>query len=135
MPGVLLLPIDEELLCFIDLWCVPVVPAVWFCVWTLSPACKPLVELGGLSWANAVLEMQSTAPKAHAIEKCFMPVFLSVRRETSRDRVVSNKRTLTCLLKPLFSMSRATTIAAALFTCLFPSSNIANTSDRAASER
>jgi len=107
MPGVLLLPIDEELLCFIDLWCVvPVVPmpAAWLVVWALSPACKPVAELGGLFWANAVLETQSTAPIAHAIEKCFMPVFLSVRLETSMDRVTSNKRTLTCLLKPLFSM-------------------------------
>jgi hypothetical protein len=33
--------------------------------------------------------------------------------------VVSNKRTLTCLLKPLFSMSRATTIAAALSLACF----------------
>lgn len=83
MPGVLLLPMDVEFLCFIVLWCViPVVPepADWFVVWALSPACKPVFELGGLFWAKAVLETQSTAPIAHAIEKCFMPVFLSVRR-------------------------------------------------------
>lgn len=100
-PGVSLLPMDVELLCFIVLWCViPVVPdpAGWFVVWALSPACKPVAELGGLFWANAVLETQSTAPIAHAIEKCFMPGFLSVRRETSMDRLIPNKRTLTCLL-------------------------------------
>ncbi|KQR76387.1 hypothetical protein ASG35_15045 [Burkholderia sp. Leaf177] len=57
-----------------------------------------MAELGGLFWANAVLETQSTAPIAHAIEKCFMPGFLSVRRETSMDRLIPNKRTLTGLL-------------------------------------
>ena len=93
-------------MCFIDLcaWCrdCAAIPAAWLVVWALSPACKPVAELGGLFWANAVLETQSTAPIAHAIEKCFMPVFLSVRRgEDVHGSLTSNKRTLTCLLKHL----------------------------------
>jgi len=72
-----LLPVDEDLVRFIFFWCdmpgLAVVPADWFVAWALSPACKPVLELGGLVWAKAVLETKSTAPIADAIENCFIP--------------------------------------------------------------
>lgn len=83
-----LLPVDEALVCCVFFLCdIPgfaVVPGDWLVVWALSPACKPVLELGGLVWAKAVLETNSTALIAYAIENCFMPGFLSVKRARSR---------------------------------------------------
>jgi hypothetical protein len=64
-----------------------------------------VLELGGLFWAKAVLEMQSTAPIAVAIEKCFMPNFPYLnRRRDAHGLSKAGKRTLASLLDNLFSM-------------------------------
>jgi hypothetical protein len=49
-----------------------------------------VLELGALFWAKAVLEMQSTAPIAYAIENRFMPGFLSVSEARRRPWIVDS---------------------------------------------